>query len=113
MDAIDAIDDLALDGATKGVPFAAGTIRLGDIGAKGWNLIKGDLALPAMTLRDSAVANNLALMRAHSAPAVQVKAAGGVRTLDDLLRVRGLGVTRCGATATEAILEDARRRGYE
>ncbi len=63
MDAIDAIDDLALDGATKGVPFAAGTIRLGDIGAKGWNLIKGDLALPAMTLRDSAVANNLALMR--------------------------------------------------
>ena len=63
MDVIDAIDDLALDGATKGVPFAAGTIRLGDIGAKGWNLIKGDLALPAMTLRDSAVANNLALMR--------------------------------------------------
>lgn len=63
MDAIDAIDDLALDGATKGVPFAAGTIRLGDIGARGWNLIRGDLALPAMTLRDSAVANNLALMR--------------------------------------------------
>ena len=63
MDVIDAIDDLALDGATKGVPFAAGTIRLGDIGAQGWNVIKGDLALPAMTLRDSAVANNIALMR--------------------------------------------------
>src|SRR6185369_7526295 len=63
MDAIDAIDDLALDGATKGVPFAEGTIRLGDIGTKGWNVIRGDLALPAMTLRDSAVANNLALMR--------------------------------------------------
>ncbi len=63
MDAIEAIDDLALDGATKGVPFAAGTIRLGDIGTKGWNVIRGDLALPAMTLRDSAVANNLALMR--------------------------------------------------
>ncbi len=63
MDAIEAIDDLDLDGATKGVPFAAGTIRLGDIGTKGWNVIRGDLALPAMTLRDSAVANNLALMR--------------------------------------------------
>ncbi len=55
--------------------------------------------------------HHLALMRRHSAPAVQIKAAGGVRTLDDLLRVRALGVTRVGATATEAILEEARRRG--
>lgn len=54
----------------------------------------------------------LRLMRAHCAPGVQVKAAGGVRTLDDLLRVRGLGVTRIGATATESILEEARERGY-
>ncbi len=56
--------------------------------------------------------HNLTLMRAHSAPGVQVKAAGGVRTLDDLLRVRALGVTRIGATATAAILDEARRRGY-
>jgi deoxyribose-phosphate aldolase len=56
--------------------------------------------------------HNLSLMRAHSAPEVQIKAAGGVRTLDDLLRVRALGVTRIGATATETILEDAKRRGY-
>jgi deoxyribose-phosphate aldolase len=54
----------------------------------------------------------LTLMRKHSAPQVQVKAAGGVRTLDDLLRVRALGVTRIGATATEKILEDAKTRGY-
>jgi deoxyribose-phosphate aldolase len=54
----------------------------------------------------------LRLMRAHCAPGVQVKAAGGVRTLDDLLRVRGLGVTRIGATATKSILEEARERGY-
>jgi deoxyribose-phosphate aldolase len=53
----------------------------------------------------------LRLMHAHSAPGVRVKAAGGVRTLDDLLRVRGLGVTRIGATATQEILEDAKRRG--
>jgi len=57
--------------------------------------------------------HNLALMRKHSAPGVQVKAAGGVRTLDDLLRVRLLGVTRIGATATEAILNEARRRGFK
>ncbi len=53
----------------------------------------------------------LALMRQHCDPAVQVKAAGGVRSLDDLLRVRALGVTRIGATATEAILAEASRRG--
>jgi deoxyribose-phosphate aldolase len=55
----------------------------------------------------------LRLMRAHCAPGVQVKAAGGVRSLDDLLRVRSLGVTRIGATATESILEEARERGYQ
>jgi len=54
----------------------------------------------------------LCLMRSHSAPGVQVKAAGGVRTLDDLLRVRQLGVTRIGATATREILEEAKRRGF-
>jgi deoxyribose-phosphate aldolase len=56
--------------------------------------------------------HDLALMRRASAPSVQVKAAGGVRTLDDLLRVRGLGATRAGATATEAILAEAVCRGY-
>lgn len=54
--------------------------------------------------------HDLKLMRQYSAPEVQVKAAGGVRTLDDLLRVRALGVTRVGATATVAILEEAKRR---
>lgn len=55
---------------------------------------------------------DLALMRRHSAPQVQVKAAGGVRSLDDVLRVRALGVTRIGATATENILAEARARGF-
>jgi deoxyribose-phosphate aldolase len=57
-----------------------------------------------------ATEHNLRLMRQHCAPDVQIKAAGGVRTLDDLLMVRALGVTRVGATATAAILDDARNR---
>jgi deoxyribose-phosphate aldolase len=56
--------------------------------------------------------HDLKLMRQHSASEVQVKAAGGVRTLDDVLRVRALGVTRIGATATETILAEARQRGF-
>jgi len=56
--------------------------------------------------------HHLALMRRHSGPDVRIKAAGGVRTLDDLLRVRALGVTRVGATATEAILHEAVQRNF-
>lgn len=56
--------------------------------------------------------HNLALMRQHCAAGVQIKAAGGIRTLDDVLRVRALGVTRIGATATQVILEEAKQRGY-
>ena len=58
-----------------------------------------------------ATVRHLRLMRERAAPGVQIKAAGGVRTLDDLLRVRALGVTRVGATATVAILEEAVKRG--
>lgn len=57
--------------------------------------------------------HHLELMRKHTDSSVQVKAAGGLRTLDDLLRVRALGVTRIGATATDKILEEAKRRGFE
>jgi len=57
---------------------------------------------------------DLALMRRVTGTHVQVKAAGGVRTLDDLLRVMNLGVTRIGATQTKAMLDDYRaRRGGE
>ena len=54
--------------------------------------------------------DDLRLMRANTSPHVQVKAAGGVRTLDALLEVMALGVTRIGATATAAIIDDFRAR---
>jgi deoxyribose-phosphate aldolase len=54
--------------------------------------------------------DDLRLMRANTSPHIQVKAAGGVRTLDALLAVMELGVTRIGATATETIIEDFRAR---
>jgi deoxyribose-phosphate aldolase len=57
-----------------------------------------------------ATIEDLKLMRRHSPPSVQVKAAGGVRDLDKLLEVRALGVTRCGASKTAEILEEAKRR---
>jgi len=57
-----------------------------------------------------ATMDDLRLMRASVSPAVHVKAAGGVRTLDRLLAMADLGVTRFGATATAAILDDLGHR---
>jgi deoxyribose-phosphate aldolase len=54
--------------------------------------------------------DDLRLMRANTSPHVQVKAAGGVRTLDALLEVMALGTTRIGATATKTIIDDFRAR---
>jgi len=48
---------------------------------------------------------DLKLMRKHSAPEVHIKAAGGVRTLEDLLKVSEWGVTRIGATARAQLLK--------
>ncbi len=73
----------------------------------GYGFVKGadgKYSYQGATIRD------LELMRKYSAPEVQIKAAGGVRTLDDLLKVRALGVTRIGATATVSILQEARNR---
>jgi deoxyribose-phosphate aldolase len=53
-----------------------------------------------------ATAEDVKLMRRHSDPGVQVKAAGGVRTLRDVLRMKDLGVTRIGASATAAIMDE-------
>lgn len=53
---------------------------------------------------------DLQLMRRAVSPRVQVKAAGGVRTLDALIEVLRAGATRVGATATAAILDDFRAR---
>ena len=78
--------------------------------SSGYGFVKQD---NGMYSYKGATDHHLKLMREHSAESVQIKAAGGVRTLDDLLRVRALGVTRVGATATEAILEEAKQRGME
>ena len=57
-----------------------------------------------------ATLEDLQLMRRHSPPSVQVKAAGGIRDLDMLLRIREVGVTRVGASRTAPMLDECRRR---
>lgn len=57
-----------------------------------------------------ATIEDLKLMRQHSPDFVEVKAAGGVRTFDQLLEVRAVGVSRVGASATVAILDECKKR---
>ena len=64
----------------------------------------GDFNYKGATLED------IKLLRKYSGPKVQVKCAGGVRTLDDLLKMKAAGATRSGATATEAMLTEAVKR---
>jgi deoxyribose-phosphate aldolase len=73
----------------------------------GFGFVKGPDGKYSYT---GATAEDLKLMRAACSPKVQVKAAGAVRDLDGLIRVRDLGATRCGATATAAMLDEYRKR---
>ncbi len=60
-----------------------------------------------------ATEHHVKLMRAQCTQRIQIKAAGGIRTLDDLLKFKELGCARVGATATESIMDEAKRRGYQ
>ena len=78
--------------------------RLCEAAGADWVKTSTGFAPSGATLED------LRLMRANVGPQVQVKAAGGVRTLDALLAVIDAGCTRCGATATAAILDEFKQR---
>jgi deoxyribose-phosphate aldolase len=81
--------------------------RLSEAAGADWVKTSTGFAPSGATLED------LRLMRANVGPQVQVKAAGGVRTLDALLAVIDAGCTRSGATATAAIMDEFARRSAE
>jgi deoxyribose-phosphate aldolase len=57
-----------------------------------------------------ATPHDIELMRKHTGNNVKVKASGGVRTLEELLKYKELGITRCGASATVNIMEEAKKK---
>ncbi len=73
----------------------------------GYNFVKGS---DGKYSYEGATDHVLQLMRKHSAPEVQVKAAGGIRTLDAFIRVKEMGITRVGTGQTESVVLDARVR---
>lgn len=55
-----------------------------------------------------ATEHDISLMRTHCKPEIQIKASGGIRTFEQLLRMKEAGASRVGATATAAILGEMR-----
>jgi len=75
--------------------------------SSGYGFVKqpnGDYNYAGATIPD------LKLMKDNVSEGVKVKAAGGVRNLDQLLEVQAAGASRCGATATKIMLEEAEKR---
>jgi deoxyribose-phosphate aldolase len=75
--------------------------------SSGFGFVKGEDGKYSYT---GATIPNLKLMKDNIGPNVKVKAAGGVRTLDQLIAVQEAGCTRCGATATITMMEEALER---
>ena len=55
---------------------------------------------------EGATAHDLKLMKEHVSGKVQIKASGGVRTLEKAIQFKELGVTRIGTSATESIIKE-------
>ncbi len=67
-----ALQALPFDGLTKGLPFGAGGITPAQVAARGWNLLAGDLPLPAAVIRED-------ILRANSRWMAAFTAANGLR----------------------------------
>jgi D-serine dehydratase len=62
-EALRRLDDEPVDSTLKGMPQTS--LKLGEIGDQGWNVLKGDVPLPAMVLKGEALEHNIALMQSY------------------------------------------------
>lgn len=61
---LDELKAVRLDHHYKGVPLDA-QVQLSDFGKQGWNVARGDLALPVTTLRANAISHNISTMASY------------------------------------------------
>jgi D-serine dehydratase len=92
------MDDPLFDARTKGVPHAAGAVRLSEFGAKGWRLLAEDLPLPVAVLRDSALSANSRWMQAFATQAGARLAPHGKTTMSPELFARQMADGAWGLT---------------
>jgi D-serine dehydratase len=92
------MDDPLIDARTKGMPHAAGRLRLSEIGARGWRLLAEDLPLPVAVLRDSALVANSRWMTSFAAHAGAKLAPHGKTTMSPQLFARQMADGAWGLT---------------
>lgn len=79
------LDSQVLDPSTKGLPFDAPSLTVGEVGARGWNVLAGDLPLPLAVIRQEVVEANSAWMAAFTAANDLVIAPHGKTTMSPQL----------------------------
>jgi D-serine deaminase-like pyridoxal phosphate-dependent protein len=90
-----------IDWRYKGFPPADG-VTIGTVGQEGWNLLRGDLALPALVLKESALAHNIALMAGWCREHAVLHAPHGKTTMAPQLFQRQLEAGAWAITAATA-----------
>jgi D-serine dehydratase len=82
---ISSIEATLLSGQIKGIPGDVLALPLGEIGTKGWNVLREDLPLPLAVLRQSALRHNSHWMREFLAVSGAVIAPHGKTTMSPQL----------------------------
>lgn len=109
---LDALLEEPLDDRVKGVPGGTRGLPLGEVGGRGWNLLRGDLPLPSLVLKEGALAHNGAWMRRFLATTGAKIAPHGKTTMSPQLFQRQLDDGAWAITlATAHQVQVARRYG--
>jgi D-serine dehydratase len=99
-DFIESILATPLDSRSKGMPATDRQIPLGDVGTKGWNVLRGDMMLPLLTVNQTRMHKNLALMREYADHHNVSLAPHGKSTVCPQLYLEQIGMGGCwGITA--------------
>jgi D-serine dehydratase len=96
---LDALLAEPLDGRFRAFPDTAGRVRLSDAGAQGWNVARGDLPFPVLTIDDGAIDHNLRTMHRWCGEQGVAIAPHGKTTMAPLLFRRQLAAGAWGLTA--------------
>ena len=96
---LDAVRATILDGRTKGIPGTSAPFPLGEIAAKGWNVLREDLPLPLMVLKRSALDHNAAMFGDYLVAHDLSLAPHGKTTMSPQIFAEQLGNGAWGMTA--------------
>ncbi len=90
---------MAIPTGTKGLPLDAPGLTLGDAASSRWHVLNGELPMPSLVLRESALANNLAAMAAYAESTGALLCPHGKTTMAPQLFARQIGAGAWGLTA--------------